>query len=118
MANKDLVNFIKEARRRGYSNPEIKKPLLKKGWPRAEVESAFLALKPKSAYKNRVCLYLDNDVLKVLGKRAKKNLFTIPEQVEDIIRRSCVSQLKKKSKSGKIDDLLVSIFSKRKYKKR
>ena len=50
--------------------------------------------------------------LNVLKKRAKKNLFTIKEQVEDIIRRSCINAMKKKSSNDKVDDRLVGIFSK------
>ena len=59
---------------------------------------------------------------KLLKERAKRNLFTIKEQIEDIIRRSCRSQKsrsKSQSREPKIDDKLVNIFSKpRKSKKK
>ena len=115
MADKDLINFIKEARKRGYTDSQIKMPLLKKGWPLNKVEAAFASLNVKHQFKNRVCLFLDPEILGILEKRADKNLFTISEQIEDILRRSCVNQLKKKPTSPKINDLLVSIFSRRKY---
>ena len=117
MVNKDLTNYIKEARKRGYTDSEIKLPLLKKGWPLNEVESAFSSLNVKHEFKNQITLFLDTKLLEILEKRANKNLFTISEQIEDIIRRSCLNQMKKKPESGKIDDLRVSIFSKRKYSK-
>src|SRR3989344_179326 len=41
MANKDIVKFIKEARKRGFENHEIKTPLLKQGWSDKLVEEAF-----------------------------------------------------------------------------
>ena len=30
--NKELLKFIKEARKRGYSNLQIRKALIEKGW--------------------------------------------------------------------------------------
>ena len=114
MANQKLINFIKEARRRGYGNLEIKKALLEHKWPIKEIEKSFIILSPKHTTKNQVTLFLNEDVMKVLAKRAKKNLFTITEQIEDILRRSTVSQLKKRTPyDPKIDDTLVSIFSRK-----
>ena len=52
----------------------------------------------------------DAEVL-VLKKRAKKNMLELREQVEDIVRRSCICSKKGTSNSQKIDDTLVSIFS-------
>ncbi len=66
-----------------------------------------------------VSIKLDKDETKVLKKRAKKNLMTLKEQVEDIIRRSCVNSLRKTStRRIKIDDRLVSVFSREKRRKR
>jgi hypothetical protein len=60
----------------------------------------------------KLTIYLDDEELAVLEKRAKKNFFTLKEQVEDIIRRSCiVSKGKSKSKPIKVDDKLIGIFS-------
>ncbi len=111
MANKGVVEFIREARKRGFDDYEIKEPLLKQGWPLEEIEKSFAYLKPKFEYKNKISIFLDSDILKAIEKRAKKNIFTIPEQIEDILRRSCINSKKIASRSEKIDDLLVSIFS-------
>lgn len=60
----------------------------------------------------KLTISLDDDEVKALSKRAKKNLLTLREQVEDIVRRSCVNSLGKKSNSvEKLDDALVGIFS-------
>ncbi len=110
-ANSELVNFIKECRKRGFSDLQIREPLLKRGWPLDEIEKAFLELKPKYKFKNQVTIFLDNELLGVLEKRAKKNMFTASEQIEDILRRSCLGMKKPASISGKCDDALVNIFS-------
>jgi hypothetical protein len=116
--NNNLIKFIKEARKRGFDDYSIRTPLLKQGWPEAEVECAFAALKRKArehtSFKNKVVIYLDNDLMKMIDRRAKKNMLTLPEQVEDTLRRSCISLKNKPSVSQKIDDLLVSIFSRQK----
>jgi len=114
MANKQLVDFINEARRRGFGDFEIREALSSHGWPIEEVEKAFAALAPKDRIKNQINLFLDDELLKGLEKRAKKNMFTLPEQIEDILRRSVLSQSKKKSiYDEKLDDTLVSIFSRK-----
>lgn len=110
--NKSLVRFIKEARKRGFSDLESRAMMLKKGWPINEVEKAFISLQEKFKFKNQVCLYLNNDISKKLAKRAKKNLFTIPEQIEDILRRSCASK-KRKGFIDNVDDKFLSFFSRR-----
>ena len=59
-----------------------------------------------------VTISIDAEVQKVIGKRAKKNMLTIKEQIEEIVRQSAV-----RTKSGstiegiKADDRLVEIFS-------
>ncbi len=121
--NPDLVKFIREAKKRGFDDYQIRNPLLKEGWGLDEIEAAFYVLRPgkpvKYKFKNKVEIYLDNDLLKMIEKRAKRNMLTLPEQIEDILRRSCLS-LKQKplGKPEKIDDLLVSLFSRRNHKKR
>ncbi len=57
-----------------------------------------------------VTIDIDDKVYKVISKRAKKNLMTVREQVEDIVRRSAVNA-GKGIDSEKIDDTLVSVFS-------
>lgn len=58
----------------------------------------------------KLTISLDEDEVKILKRRAKKNLLTLREQVEDIIRRSCIM-----SRTGyrkfKVDDKLVAVFS-------
>ncbi|MEX2017130.1 MAG: hypothetical protein WD876_01520 [Candidatus Pacearchaeota archaeon] len=62
-----------------------------------------------------VTISIDAEVQKIIGKRAKKNILTIKEQVEEIVRQSAV-----RTKSGavsagtKADDRLVDIFSRNK----
>ena len=114
MVNERLVKYIEESRKRGYSDLQIKEPLLKNGWPIEEIELALNYLQPKYKLKNQVCVFLSADVLKELEKRAKKNMMTLSEQIEDILRRSCVG-LKKKSLSydEKLDDSLVALFSRK-----
>ena len=76
-------------------------------------------LKPKYKFKNKVCIFLDNEILSMIEKRAKKNMFTVSEQIEDILRRSCISMKNKKVLyDEKLDDSLVSIFSRRKSGKK
>ena len=66
-----------------------------------------------------VTISIDEEVKKVIDKRAKKNFLTIKEQIEEIIRQSAV-----RTKAGattsdpKIDDALVGIFSRVRKKKR
>lgn len=109
--NKELVRFIREARKRGFSDLRIREPLLERGWPLDEIEKAFLELKPKYKFKNQISIFLDNELLMALEKRAKKNMFTLSEQIEDILRRSCLGMKKGFPKSPKCDDTLVGIFS-------
>lgn len=118
MVNKELAEFIKEARKRGFSDLEIKEPLLGKGWSRVEVEKAMSSIRGGLGYKNKVCFYVDSEVLKVIQKRAKRNMLTVEEQVEDIVRRSAVNARGIKKSEEKLDDLLVSIFSRKKSGKR
>jgi len=56
---------------------------------------------------------LSDAEVKVLKKRAKKNMLQLREQVEDIIRRSCINAKSGGSVSEKLDDKLVGIFSRR-----
>ena len=63
---------------------------------------------------NQVTLFLDDELLKLLEKRAKKNMMTVSELVEDILRRSTINQKSKKSiYDEKIDDKLVAAFSRK-----
>lgn len=120
-ANQELVNFIREVRRRGYSNDEIVTPLLGKGWTIQEIEFAFKeseknqqkTSKELKQGKEKVEVYLSKDIHEIVRKRSRKNMLSIPEQIEDIVRRSCISTKLKKAANEKLDDLLVGIFSRR-----
>ena len=116
--NAELVSFIRESRKRGFDDFEIREPLLKKGWPLEEIEKAFYVLKPKYKLKNKISVYLDSEVLKIIDKRAKKNMLTLNEQIEDILRRSCINMKKGITKPVKCDDSLVAIFSREKRGRR
>ena len=61
-----------------------------------------------------VTITLDDEVQKVLEKRAKKNLMSLREQIEDIIRRSAVRTKTGTTTTIKTDDKLVGIFSRQK----
>ncbi len=70
----------------------------------------------------KITITLDENELKILSKRAKKNLLTIKEQAEDIIRRSCVNSSQQTSSKTDSDDALINIFSRdkrgrKRYKK-
>lgn len=121
IANSKLIEFITEARKRGYDNYHIRQPLLEEGWTPEEIEEGFFFADKKrtnrsqnKGLKSKVEIYLDSEVLKIIEKRAKKNMLSVPEQIEDIVRRSCVRSKFILPSQEKLDDLLVSIFSRRK----
>jgi len=114
MAKKELIDIIKELRKKGFGDGDIRKSLLNQGSPLIEIESAFNYLVPKYVNKNQVTLFLSDELISVLDKRAKKNMFTLNEQIEDILRRSTINQMGKKSiYDGKLDDALVGLFSRK-----
>ncbi|MEK6824712.1 MAG: hypothetical protein AABY02_02550, partial [Nanoarchaeota archaeon] len=69
------------------------------------------------AHKHKNCAHVDDAVLKKLEKRAKGNLFTLEEQIADILRRSVVNTRVGLRTPEKLDDMLVTLFS-RKTRKR
>lgn len=113
MVNKQLVRFIKQGRARGFDDYQLREPLLKAGWPVDEVDAAFGSFKQPLKFKNKICIYLDNDVLKVIEKRANRNLMTVSEQIEDILRRSAVNLKHTAPKPEKLDDMLITLFSRK-----
>jgi len=65
-----------------------------------------------------ITIDVDQDIFNIIKKRATKNLLTTKEQVEDIIRRSCVNYKTSSTCSKiKVDDTLVNIFSREKHSK-
>jgi len=67
--------------------------------------------------KKRVSIDLDSKILQGLEKRAKKELFSVKELIEDIIRRSVLSSNQKQSLSGK-GDKFIEYFSRASYKRK
>ena len=61
---------------------------------------------------------IDEKQKKIIEKRAKKNLMSLREQVEDIVRRSAVNYKAISDPSQKIDDKLVEVFSRHKKGRR
>jgi hypothetical protein len=61
-----------------------------------------------------VTINLDENVKKIISKRAKKNLLTLREQIEDILRKSAVRTKQGTSSAIKVDDKLVAAFSREK----
>lgn len=109
-----LEDFITEARKRGFADRQIKEALLNKGWPAEKLDNAFDSLMPKFTSKNQVCLFLSDDLLNILDKRAKKNMQTISEQIEEILRKSCITYKGNKTPiSEKLDDNLIGLFSRK-----
>ena len=59
-----------------------------------------------------ITINLDEDVRKIISRRAGKNLLSLREQIEDILRKSAVRTKNKPGYRGiKIDDRLVAAFS-------
>lgn len=113
MANKLLVKFIKQTRKKGYSDLQIRDIILKKNYPEKEIYKAFEFLEKTPKIKNQIQIYLNDELIKALEKRAKKNQFTLNEQIEDILRRSCIRKTKLTPKDT-VDDALLACFSRRK----
>jgi len=59
----------------------------------------------------KITINIDENEKKILAKRAKKNLLSIREQIEDIIRRSCVRGTSSGYRAFKPDDKLIQVFS-------
>ena len=66
-----------------------------------------------------VTINIDEKIQKIIAKRAKKNMLTLREQIEEIVRQSAV-----RTKAGEgtskmsTDDRLVEIFSRNRKKRR
>lgn len=124
-----LIDFIKTCKQQGYEDFQIRIPLLEKGWPLDEVQRAFYEIKQSESkklkkeikrdhktvyvYKNSMTIHLSEDVFKTISKRAKKNMLSEEEQVEDIVRRSCVNVKKNSEPKDDVDDLLLKLFSRK-----
>ncbi len=60
-----------------------------------------------------ITIRLSDEEVKILKKRAKKNLLNLREQIEDIVRRSCITSKKGTGYSDNIDDKFIGIFSRK-----
>ncbi|MCX8159091.1 MAG: hypothetical protein N3D20_02265 [Candidatus Pacearchaeota archaeon] len=115
MVEEKVIEFVRECRRRGFSNEQIKDKLIEGGWSFKEIDEAINFVK-KTTQKIRLCIGIDEEVAKMLIRRAKRNMMSVEEQAEDILRRSCVSMRKKPLTEEKIvGNHFISIFSRRKY---
>ena len=65
-----------------------------------------------------ITISVDEKVKKILSRRADKNLLTLREQVEDILRKSAVRTKSGAASEPKLDDRLVGIFSRQKRGKK
>ncbi|MGY4884360.1 MAG: FitA-like ribbon-helix-helix domain-containing protein [Nanobdellota archaeon] len=138
MEIKQYADYIKECRKRGFDDIAIKESLLAKNWPEEEIDNAFTYInktkikkelqeheklseeieeevqEKEGDYGSSVVIFLDEELKKALEKRAKKNMFSMEEQIEDILRRSTLSMKNKKSlPEEKVDDNLIPLFSRR-----
>ncbi len=65
--------------------------------------------------KKTIALRFDSELYNLLKKRAEKNFLSVEELTEDIVRRSMISYRGNTSKqTAKIDDKLISLFSREK----
>ncbi len=63
----------------------------------------------------RITINIGEDVRKILSRRAKKNLLTLREQIENILRKSAVRTKEGKGyKVIRVDDKLIAVFSREK----
>ncbi len=62
----------------------------------------------------KLTIDLSDEEVKILEKRAKKNMLSLREMIEDIVRRSCIRSKISGTSRLKCDDKLVGIFSKEK----
>ena len=127
-ANPDLIKYILECRARGFEDWQIRSTLDYHGWKEEDIEAGFEALKKEEekklkkkekrnnkiiyVYKNTITIHLSEDIYNAVAKRAKRNMLSVEEQVEDIVRRSCVS-LKKKEIVDNVDDIFLKLFSRK-----
>ena len=63
----------------------------------------------------KITINLGEEEKKIISKRAKRNLLTLREQIEDILRKSAVrTKTSDKYRTIKVDDKLVAVFSREK----
>lgn len=133
-----FAEYIQECRKRGFNDDVIRDSLVQKNWSEEDIDRAFAYVnnveikeevrghevlskeideevkKKEKEYGKSVVIFLDEDIRTALEKRAKKNMFSVDEQIIDILRRSTLSMRNKKSlPEDKVDDNLVPLFSRK-----
>jgi metal-responsive CopG/Arc/MetJ family transcriptional regulator len=58
-----------------------------------------------------ITIRFGEELMNEIKKRAKKNYLSVPELLEDIVRRSMISYRGGRRRTLKIDDKLIAIFS-------
>jgi len=59
-----------------------------------------------------ITITIDDEARKILKTRAKRNIFTLREQIEDIIRKSAIRYKNSGNfRRFRLDDKLIEIFS-------
>ena len=127
--NQDLLKYIAECRKLGVEDYEIRIPLVENGWELSEIQEAFEEFKKQEerakkkrvtsnnkvvyVYKNSMTIHLSEEVFTAVSKRARKNMLTPEEQVEDIVRRSCVNTKNKNTVVDNVDDIFLKLFSRK-----
>ena len=61
-----------------------------------------------------ISIRFGKELAKEIKKRAKKSFLSVPELIEDIVRRSMISYTGGIRRTLKIDDKLVAMFSREK----
>jgi len=61
--------------------------------------------------KKLLTIEIDNEILKLLERRAKRNMMSVSELISDIIRRSTVFYRRMPRGTPKLEDKLIGIFS-------
>jgi len=63
----------------------------------------------------QITINIDEEVKEIISKRADKNMFTLREQIEDILRKSAVRTKSNPTiRKLKVDDKLIEAFSRQK----
>lgn len=66
--------------------------------------------------KKTITIQLEKEAIDELEKRAKKELLSLSDLIEEILRRSVLSYKGTSSTEDKVDDKFISYFSRKKKK--
>ena len=104
MVNKNLVKFIKEAEKRGYSDVKIKQLLLKNKWLPKEIKDASDSIRSKKAVKKKT-------VKRKPARKTRKK--TIQKTKMKLIKRKPSKKriIKKKKEIQETDEILKEAWS-------